>query len=882
MNLLLKKIISILILITSVNATEIIYSRQQVPLDSLINGKNDFAKNNRPRIGLVLSGGGARGIAHVGVLKAFEKHNIPIDLIVGTSIGSMVGGLYCAGYTAKELEQIVKEIGWDDLYQDETEREDLFLGQKKENDRYLLNIRFDGFKPNIPSSFTPGQKLLSILSKKLLLAKYQAVKNFDQLKIPFRAVSTDLISGQRVVIQDGDLAEAISASSAVPLLFSPVESNGRLLVDGGVRSNLPVDVAKELNMDIVVAVDITSPLRTKEDLKAPWEIADQVTTIMMGTARKKQLELADIIVKPDMEGIKSAEFEEIQQLIDKGEESFNEILYDLYSIIKQKHPALINKSISYSKFELIADKNYNSLLKNIRLHAESKNLISLDMVKNDIDNLYSQGQFNLVCAEYEITEQDTSLIYRIKSNPKINQIIVKGNKVIPDSVVYNFIKNDSQDFANYPQLISNLNKLKNYYWANGYSLMTMDSIVFDSISQNLLITINEGIIDSIKISGNENTEDIIILREFSLNENEIFNANKIYLGIENIYNTQFFDRVGVNVSNRNNSNFLTIKVKEKKFVVLKLGGKIGNERGAQAYYDMANENFLGQGYYLSLSGRIGDMDRSVGLNFRTDRIFKSYLTLSLHSYYKWQVNPYYLGRSKMGEYLEERRGGRLIIGQQLQKLGQLTVEFRVENAKDKVYEDSFDRLQNSELRTITVRSVADKRDKVGFTNDGIYNMWYWESGNEQIFEGQESYTKAYLNLEGYYTTWPNHTLHIRFMGGFSDKTLPFSEYFRFGGLKNFMGLHNNELVGRQALVTNLEYRYKLPVKLIIDTYTYFGIRYDIGAVWEIPNLVIESKDFFYGSGVWLGLDTLLGPLLFGYGKKAGDNGLLYLSWGYDF
>jgi len=708
MKIVFLNILILIVFYCSAMAGDIIYSRQQLPLDSLVNGKKYLDTKNRPRIGLVLSGGGARGIAHVGVLKAFEKHNVPLDLIVGSSIGSIIGGLYCAGYSADELEQIVKEIGWDNLYQDETDREDLFLGQKKENDRYLLNVRFDGYKPYIPSSFTPGQKLLSLLSKKLLLAKYQATKNFDQLKVPFRSVSTDLISGKRIVLRDGDLAEAISASSAVPLLFSPVEADGKLLIDGGVRANLPVEIAKEMNMDIIVAVDITSPLRKKQDLKAPWEIADQVTTIMMETERLKQLELADVIVKPDLEGINSAEFENIQLLIDKGEESFNKILYDLYSLINKKHPVLQKTLYQFSKFEFIGiDENQ---LYDYDLHVNTNNPISMDMIRDDIDEIYAQGQYNSVCALFDMTEKDTSLIYKIKSNPKINKLIVKGNRVISDDTFDNFLQTDSTSFETISHFISDLDCLKNYYWANGYSLMKIDSIVFDSSSNNMLVKIDEGIIDSIRILGNNTTEEIIILREFSLKENEIFNANKVYGGIENIYNSQFFDRVGVNVTEIDNEKYLDIKVKEKKFVVLKLGGKIGNERGAQAYYDMAHENFLGLGYYLSLAGRIGDKDRMIGFNFRTERIFKSFLTLSFSSYYSWQVNPYYLGRIKQGEYLEERRGGRLIIGQQLKKLGQLTLEFRVENAKDKVRTDNFDRIQNSELRTITVRSVFNIRD----------------------------------------------------------------------------------------------------------------------------------------------------------------------------
>jgi len=171
MKIVFLNILILIVFYCSAMAGDIIYSRQQLPLDSLVNGKKYLDTKNRPRIGLVLSGGGARGIAHVGVLKAFEKHNVPLDLIVGSSIGSIIGGLYCAGYSADELEQIVKEIGWDNLYQDETDREDLFLGQKKENDRYLLNVRFDDYKPYIPSSFTPGQRFPMELSNLVFFAK---------------------------------------------------------------------------------------------------------------------------------------------------------------------------------------------------------------------------------------------------------------------------------------------------------------------------------------------------------------------------------------------------------------------------------------------------------------------------------------------------------------------------------------------------------------------------------------------------------------------------------------------------------------------------------------------------------------------------------------
>lgn len=876
----LFKLILVYILLFSWVNGEVIYTKQHSSLNSFISGRDKYENLNRPRIGLALSGGGARGIAHVGVLKAFEKHNIPIDLIVGTSIGSIIGGLYCAGYSAEQLERIVKEIGWNDLFQDETQRENLFLAQKKANDRYLINIRFDDFEPYIPSGLTPGQKLLSILSKKLLFAKYQATKNFDYLKIPFRAVATDLISGQRVVIGDGDLAEAISASSAVPLLFSPVELEGKMLIDGGVRSNIPIDIVQNLNMDIVVAVDITMPLRQPNELTAPWEIADQVTTIMMGPSREEQLQLADIIVKPDIEEFGNADFDKIQDMIDEGEKAFDNILYDLYSIIDQKQPNLINHSISYNKFEILGTNDSKMLPPYQKLFADDLYQINSNELRDDIDYLFSTGQYNKVIAKYEISNTDSVLIYQVIPIQKISSFNFENNTIFPDSIIGKIFTADSTQNWNYNKLKYHFDKLKNFYRERGYSLMNIDSINYESNIQTLNIYINEGIIDSIKIFGNETTQDLIIFREFTLSDKKIFNAHSVSRGIENIYNTQLFDRVGVQIREKQNKNILTIKVKEKKYTVLKLGGKAGGERGAQGYSELANENFLGGSNNLSLTGRLGEMDRFIGLNFRSDRIFESYLTFSLHGYYSWERNPYYSGVEKRGEYLEERRGGRLIFGQQLKKLGQLTVELRLENVRDRRYSEFFDREQNSELRTITIRSVADKRDKIGFTSDGIYNVWYWESGNETILEGQESYTKAFINLEGYYTNWPKHTFHVKFNGGFADKTLPFSEYFRFGGMKNFMGLHENEMVGRQHIVTNLEYRYKLPFNLYANSYV--GIRYDIGANWEAPDLVFESKDFFYGSGIWLGLDTILGPFLFGYGKRSGDKGVFYLSLGYDY
>jgi NTE family protein len=197
---------------------------------------------SRPRVGLALSGGGARALFQIGVLQALEANNIPIDFIAGTSMGSVVGGLYAAGYNAAQLHDIALEIPWDDITVDTPPRTSLFLAQRQERERAFLQVRFRGRKPYIRPAITAGQKLLTVLTDLTMRANYRAGAGFDLLRIPFRAVATDLYSGESVIIADGDLAEAMRASVAVPFLFAPAPRGDMLLIDGGLLNNIPVDV----------------------------------------------------------------------------------------------------------------------------------------------------------------------------------------------------------------------------------------------------------------------------------------------------------------------------------------------------------------------------------------------------------------------------------------------------------------------------------------------------------------------------------------------------------------------------------------------------------------------------------------------------------------
>ena len=277
----------------------------------------------RPKVGLVLTGGGARGASQIGVIRALERHGIPIDFIAATSMGAIVGGLYAAGYTTQELESLAVTTDWDNVLSlsDETQRSQLFVDQKLYDDRSFIAVRFEGLQPVIPPAVSTGQRLTDFLSARMLQALYYPFPDFDHLKIPFRAIATDLVSGERVVMRDGPLAEALRASATVPLLFNPIEKGGMRLVDGGLVANVPVDVARGAGCDLVIVVNTTSGLRTADEMTAPWQTADQIMGIMMKRVNERQMEEGDIIITPEIGRHLSSEFKGLDTLIRRGDEA---------------------------------------------------------------------------------------------------------------------------------------------------------------------------------------------------------------------------------------------------------------------------------------------------------------------------------------------------------------------------------------------------------------------------------------------------------------------------------------------------------------------------------------------------------------------------------
>jgi len=296
---------------------------------------------DRPKIGLVLSGGGALGASHVGVLKVLEDMKIPIDCITGTSMGAIVGGLYASGMDSKDLTRVVSDIDWGEIFQDRPPRENRDFRRKLEDEGSLFPFRIGVSldRPSLPRGLILGQKLS--LELRSLTLESVSTNHFDDLAIPFRAIAADIETGKAVILEKGDLVTAMRASMAVSGLFPPVEIEGRLLVDGGLANNLPMDIARQMGADALIIVDIPTQLKKREDLGSAADILAQSISIMVMRSSQQQLatiNAQDILIQPDLADFDATAFDRIAAMIPLGAIAAERVRGDLQSL--SQPPAL--------------------------------------------------------------------------------------------------------------------------------------------------------------------------------------------------------------------------------------------------------------------------------------------------------------------------------------------------------------------------------------------------------------------------------------------------------------------------------------------------------------------------------------------------------------
>lgn len=380
-----------------------------------------FLAEARPKIGLVLSGGGAKGAAHVGVLKVLEANHIPIDYIAGTSIGAFVGGMYALGYTAEEIQAVMMNTDWSKGYSDSIPRQNLSYRDKQERDQYNIpvNIGYSDNEVKVPSGLLRGQTMSELLRNSTNLV--QEYVTFNDLAIPFRAVATNLATSQAVVLNSGSIVEAMQASATVPGALSPVVLNNTLLVDGGIANNMPVNVVKAMGADIVIAVDIGSSLMNNAQLDSTVAVLTQLSTMLTNASTEKQKKLLtdkDILIRPDVGELSTTDFDIMPKVLPLGIAAAHEQENKLkkLSVSNTEYQAYLDKKRSKRQQwqgELnvpvikIVFNNHSKVPKSLindTFGLKVGEVITKDALDKAVENVYSLNKFERVSPEFIDTE----------------------------------------------------------------------------------------------------------------------------------------------------------------------------------------------------------------------------------------------------------------------------------------------------------------------------------------------------------------------------------------------------------------------------------------------------------------------------------------------
>ena len=791
-------------------------------------GLNEKVPLKKPIVALALSGGGARGLSQIGVLKAFEQAGIHIDVIVGTSMGSVIGGLYAAGYSVNQIDSIARNTDWGELlsFNRETDRRQLFIDQKVTEDRAIFTLRLNGLKPIIPTSFNDGQKLSNYLSLLAFQAPIHVKNNFDELRVHFRAVTTDLVSGNIVILDRGSLSQALRASSSVSFFLAPVKLDSMILVDGGLVANIPVETAKTIS-DYVIAVNTTSSLHPENELNLPWMVADQIVSIPMRILNEQQLKDADVYIEPNLPNKLSTDFINVEGLIEKGYRA----ALPYVKKIRHELDSIYNYRLKENEFYIknVVSEN-NALNGNGKLYGSyiGRDSVSSAEILKDIYNKYQTGEYEDIQAEILENDDFSTINFEYKKNPIVKDFIIDGINLIPpeevDSILYPLYNVPFNSRILYKKLITILN----LYREKGFSLADVEDIEFNKKSGVLHLTFDEGLISKIRIEGNEITDPTVITREIPLKEGEYFRYQPIQLGLTNLRTTNLFENINLSVLRQKDENILDINVQERAASLMRIGFRIDDEKKAQFGLDIRNENIFGSGNELGLILFGGVRNRAYTLELKSNRILNTYLTYKFNAYYKFDDAYNYkddspkesneFSRSVIGEYRQIYYGGSIAVGAQVGKFGNLIIrgEYEYDKLKLKqgiIPEDPF----TTKIVSLRTSTTIDTQDKYPYPTKGVYFNAFYETA-QKVFGGQVGYVNFGLDYRNYFTIHGVHTFSPRFMLGFADKTLPLTKEYSIGGQSSFFGMRQDDFRGRQIFLASLEYRYRLPFDIFFDSY----------------------------------------------------------------
>ncbi len=754
---------------------------------------------DRPKIGLVLSGGGAKGFAHIGTLKMLDSLRVPVDYIAGTSMGGIVGALYSIGYKGLELEKLAFRSDWQEIFTDEPPRKMLPYFQKKDTGRYQLEFGIQGSKLTTPSALIFGQKISLLFSS--LTFPHERTTDFDELPIPFRCVAVDLVTGKQVVLKSGSLAKAMRATMAIPTIFSPVEWGDSLLVDGGLVNNLPVDVVREMGADVVIAIDVGTPLKKREQLNSALDILEQSISMLGLDLWRKNIEKADILISPDITGFTVADFgnDKIEKIIQIGNHA-----------ARQSLPELIAMKEKYNLQQVENSANLEFLAKRARIH-------SLQITG------YTSRPFKSIYEELNLKPGD--VFDPTLLNSRIAEIRASGH-------------------------------FENIH----YEIIPMsDGFV------RLLIRIKERqkpIIHGISIAGNRTLPFSFIYRLLGLKPLDLLDTDYLNRRIMEMYGLGYFENILYDIEPiGENMVDLKLTVKELPIRRLRVGLRYDDLHKLVAAVSFQATNLFIPGLRLENELQFAGLTRWCFRAYYPSRTLNlpAYPFLRL-AYKDIPTNIFDGYGTRIASYKDRSTTIGAGLGLLFSKSFNTEIEYQHEymNVKPNIAlsDTSIFPSWKDKLRKIYIKMNVDFLDDVLLPREGLLIEAQYE-GSLKNFKSDVHYHLMNVSTEFYRTFRNRHTTRIYAFFGISSSGLPIYKFLNQGRPNTFAGVAYDQLYASRMSILRFDYRYQyrrdIFLKLIANTA--FNLEY------LLPTVVYEFHDLL-GFGIGIKFLSPVGPIEF--------------------
>ena len=386
--------------------------------------QNEVTENTKPKVGLVLSGGGAKGLAHIGVLKVIDSLGVKVDYVAGTSMGSIIGALYASGYSGKQLDSIFQNVDFDTIINDDLPRSSTAFSERDNMEKYAVKLPFKNFKIKLPSALSRGHNTYSLLLK--LLIHVNTINDFSKLPIPFFCIATNIENGKQVVLDRGNLTQSIMASGALPSLFQPVTINDEILIDGGVVNNYPIDELRAKGMDVIIGVDVQDGLAARDDLTSAPEVLLQINNFRTINAMKTKVKKTDIYIKPNIKDFNVVSFDQGNDIIESGRYAAITKLSGLKKVASSKPN--INQKIKLKRIDSVTIngvkikglENYTRAYVLGKLKIKKNKKVSYRDFTKGLNNLVATNNFDAF--EFELKDSPNKIGYDLVARVKEAQV----------------------------------------------------------------------------------------------------------------------------------------------------------------------------------------------------------------------------------------------------------------------------------------------------------------------------------------------------------------------------------------------------------------------------------------------------------------------------